>query len=214
LSTSTYSKFFSGSSESVLDLEAKSVWALLGADLGRVEVLVSLDFPVAVDLVLLLEVHFVVVANGGGGLDLSRLGQVVLDTALEGDWEALEALGSIGHVVGDLEGVLDVVLDLLGAASGDELGVQVGSEPVGRVLVWGGNELSPELLCCGEVSLQVHTGVVLTLVGEVEALLEGSLALLVVFTDSLASKKTTRLEIIRIFLFDFSSRGGKSIRQN
>lgn len=62
---------------------------MLGADLGRVEVLVSLDLPVVVDFVLLLEVDLDRVASGSGGLDLSSLGQVVLDTALEGDWVAL-----------------------------------------------------------------------------------------------------------------------------
>ena len=111
----------SPSSESVLDLEAKSVWALLGADLGRVEVLVSFDFPVAVELVLLLEVDFVVVACFSGGLNLSMVGEVVLDTSTESDWEALEALGTISHVVRDLERVLDMILEFLVASSSDKL---------------------------------------------------------------------------------------------
>ena len=173
------SKFVRGSETNVVGVE-------LACNLIGVERLGAGDGPVIVDLVLSFAGNFVALANGGGDVDSSLVGEFVLDSTADHDWLALDALeGTV--TVGDLEGVVDTLLELLVATGHNHLSGDVSAHPVERLgavsrLV---DELREDFRESLSVSLTGNTEVELTVDLNVKLRLDGGSLLLVVLNFDL-----------------------------
>ena len=119
-----------------------------------------------------------------GGL----VGELVGETGAEGNGVVLDAL-EILPAEDDLEGVVDVVSELLVAASHGEAAGNIATEPVETLAILGVvDELREALLQGLSVGLHGDTGVDLVVDGDVDLGLDGDLRLLVVVTGELHTK--------------------------
>lgn len=105
LHCSLYCLSVSERSELVVNLETEAVGAGLVLKLGAREVLVGGDGPVAVHLVIDFPFSGVVFAGAGVGLEDDVVRELELSAGLDLDGLTLEALGSIGGVVRQLDGL-------------------------------------------------------------------------------------------------------------
>jgi hypothetical protein len=177
---SVYCLSVSERSELVVNLETEAVGARLVLDLGAGEVLVGGDGPVVVHLVINLKLSGVVLTGAGVSLQVNLFGELEFSTGSNLDGEALEALSTVGGVVGELQGAGEGRAVLLNVANAHEMLLEVSTQEAGVVALGGEAELGPESLEVLGVVLKVEAEVVLAFVGEVEALLVEDFLLLVV----------------------------------
>ena len=163
------------------------VGALRLAHVLRAEHLRSRDGPVLVDLVLDFHADFVVTTPVSGRAELGLIGELVADATAEDDGLALDALEVLVPAEDGLEGVANVVGELLVAASHEELAGDIGTGPVEGVLVGGGpvDKLRPDFLEGLGVGLHGNTNVDLVGNLQVDLRLKSDGALLVVLSRDL-----------------------------